>query len=226
MKQKILIVEDEPEIVTLITNRIDSSLYKMTVAHDGNAGLTYIRNNQYDLVVLDIMLPSVDGFTLCNEVRKNHKDTLIVIISALDIEEKKIEAYRLGADDYISKPFSPKLLALKIDTLLKRRFEMTYADTSADGILIYHKALKRFYVENRELSLTLSEFTILETLFLAKKRVFSKGELSQILYDEGIGSIDEKGIATHIYTLRKKIARYSEQELIKTVRGIGYTLHG
>jgi len=224
MKYKILIVEDEPEISNLICNRVDSSLYDVKIAYDGEKALALIQEEYFDLLSLDIMLPSVNGLVLCSEARKRYKDSLIVIVSALDVEERKEKAYELGADDYIAKPFSPKLVALKIASLLKRRVEITSPENNLDETIVHHKDLKRFYIENQPLTLTLSEYTIFEALFTTKKKVFSKEELSQILYDNNVGNIDKNGIGTHIYQLRKKIARYSNEELIKTVRNLGYTL--
>ena len=231
MRHKILIVEDEPEIVRLIRNRLDATLYDVTIAYNGDEALELIKTNHFDLLSLDIMLPSVDGLTLCAEVRKRHKDSLIVIVSALDLDEQKEKAYLLGADDYIAKPFSPKLVVLKMASLLNRRSEMNQeVKVKKDEVqnretLQYHKDLKRFYIENTPLVLTLSEYTILEALFTTSKKLFSKEDLSQILYNKNIGNISKKGIGTHIYQLRKKIAQYTDEEIIKTVRNMGYTLH-
>ena len=225
MKKKILIVEDEVEIVNLIRKRLDEDKYDITVAYSGDEGLRLIQRETFDLLSLDIMLPSVDGLTLCQKVREKNKNSLIVIISALDLDEEKEKAYLLGADDYIPKPFSPKLVALKIDSLLHRRDELKM-DRSYISQDIYHDSdLKRFYIQSKLLDLTLSEYTILEALYTTPKKVFSKEELAQILYNDDIGSIDKDGIGTHIYQLRKKIASFTKEELIKTVRGIGYTLY-
>jgi len=229
MRHKILIVEDEPEIVRLIRNRLNTTLYDVTIAYSGDEALELIKSQHFDLLSLDIMLPSVDGLTLCAEVRNRHKDSLIVIISALDLDEQKEKAYLLGADDYIPKPFSPKLVALKIASLLNRRSEMSQEAQKVEVVrnetLHYDKDLKRFYIENEALNLTLSEYTILEVLYSTPKKLFSKEDLSQILYNNEIGNIDKKGIGTHIYQLRKKIAEHTEEEIIKTVRNMGYTLH-
>lgn len=197
MKQKILIVEDEPEIVKLIEKRLDKTLYDVTVAYDGLSALELIERNYYDLLCLDIMLPSVDGLTLCAKARASNKNSLIIIISALDFEEEKAKAYALGADDYIAKPFSPKLVAIKVNSLLKRRTEILENEPLVLQKVVHESRLKRFYIENHPLVLTLSEYTIFKTLFMTPKRVFSKEELSQILYNEEIGSIDQKGIGTH-----------------------------
>ena len=225
MKYKILIVEDEVEIANLITKRLDKEKYDVTIAYSGDEGLRLIHREHFDLLSLDIMLPSVDGLSICKAVRERDKDALIIIISALDLDEKKESAYALGADDYISKPFSPKLVALKIGSLLQRREELKSTQIVISKAIHHDSALKRFYIQEKPLTLTPSEYTILESLYETPKKVFSKEELSQILYDEDVGSIDRDGIGTHIYQLRKKITRHSEEEIIKTVRGIGYTLY-
>jgi len=225
MQYKILIVEDEPDIVRLIQNRLKSEKFDVTVAMDGKEALDYIVSKHYDLVTLDIMLPHVDGLTLCKNVRERHKDSLILIISALDTIEQKEKAYLLGADDYIPKPFSPKLVALKIESLLKRRVEILNAPLPFHANIQHDIQLKQFYIEGHPLLLTLSEYTILKILFETPKKVFSKEELSQILYNEDIGNIDKEGIGTHIYQVRKKIALQSEDNIIKTIRNVGYTLY-
>jgi len=225
MKYKILIVEDEPDIVKLIQNRLDKEIFDVTITMDGAEALRLIETNHYDLVTLDIMLPHVDGLTLCENVRSRHKDSLILIISALDTMERKEKAYALGADDYIDKPFSPKLVALKIESLLKRRVEMTTAPLTSFQGLHHDENLKHFLIQGKRLALTFSEYTILKILFEAPKKVFSKEELSQILYNEDIGNIDKEGIGTHIYQVRKKIALLSDDNIIKTIRSVGYTLY-
>jgi len=225
MQYKILIVEDEPDIVRLIQNRLESEKFDVTIALDGKEALDYIRSNHYDVVTLDIMLPHVDGLTLCENIRKRHKDSLILIISALDTVEQKEKAYLLGADDYIPKPFSPKLVALKIESLLKRRVEILNAPLPFYANIQHNEQLKQFYLLGHPLLLTLSEYTIFKILFETPKKVFSKEELSQILYNENIGNIDKEGIGTHIYQLRKKIALISEDNMIKTIRNVGYTLY-
>lgn len=225
MKYKILIVEDEPEIIKIIKNRLDENLFEVSIAMDGKEALTLIESNHYDLLTLDIMLPFLDGLSLCQAVRKRHKDSLILIVSALDTMERKEKAYNLGADDYIEKPFSPKLLALKIESLLKRRLEITSVPLSSVGHLQHNEDLKHFFIHDKHLALTLSEYTILKILFETPKKIFSKEELSQILYNEDIGNIDKNGIGTHVYQIRKKISLLSNESIIKTVRSVGYTLY-
>jgi len=225
MKYNILIVEDEPDIVRLIENRLDTQKFNVTIAMDGKEALNYIKANHYDLLTLDIMLPHVDGLTLCENVRQRHKDSLILIISALDTLEQKEKAYLLGSDDYIPKPFSPKLVAVKIESLLKRRVEILNAPLPFYANIQHDEALKQFYIQGHPLMFTVSEYTVFKILFETPKKVFSKEELSQILYNEDIGNIDKEGIGSHIYQIRKKIAVQSKDDIIKTVRNVGYTLY-
>jgi DNA-binding response OmpR family regulator len=225
MPYKILIVEDEPDIIKLIQNRLDSEKFDVTVALDGAEALRLIGFHHYDLVTLDIMLPHVDGLTLCENIRKKHKDSLILIVSALDTVERKERAYDLGADDYIDKPFSPKLLVVKIEALLKRRTEITNAPLASFRDLQHDEDLKHFLIKGKRVALTFSEYNILKVLFETPRKIFSKEELSQILYNEDIGTIDKEGIGTHIYQVRKKIALLSDDDVIKTIRSVGYTLH-
>lgn len=225
MKHKILIVEDEPEIIKLIQNRLNSDIFDITIQSDGAKALETIQSNYFDLVTLDIMLPHIDGLTLCEEIRKRHKDTLILIVSALESISQKEKAYFLGADDYFSKPFSSKLLALKIESLLKRRTQIANPSLSFSKNLHHDENLKLFFVEGKSLGLTVSEYTVLKILFNTPQKVFSKEELSQILYNDDIGNIDKEGIGTYIYQIRKKIAQLSKEPVIKTLWNVGYTLY-
>jgi len=225
MKHKILIIEDEEDIVKLIINRLDKDKYDITISLRGDEALHLVKTQEFDLVSLDIMLPKVDGLSICKELREKNKKTLIIIVSALDLDESKEKAYNFGADDYMPKPFLPKLLSLKIASLLQRRSEMLYSNMTFENIVEHNIALQSFFVNNTKLSLTPSEYMIFETLYSNPIKIFSKDELSQILYNEDIGNIDRDGIRTHIYTLRKKISLYSNKEIIKTVRGTGFTLY-
>ncbi len=225
MRYKILLVEDEPDIVRLIQNRLDTQHFIVSIAHDGKEALQQLQKEHFDVVTLDLMLPYVDGLFLCKEARMRHKDTLILIISALDTIEQKEKAYSLGADDYIDKPFSPKLVALKITSLLQRRREITHAPLPSIQHLQHDENLKIFLLRGEKLPLTLSEYIILKVLFETPKKVFSKEELSQILYNDNIGNIDKEGIGTHIYQIRKKMATLGYHKIIKTIRSIGYTLY-
>jgi len=226
MKKNILIVEDEEAIIQIIKNRLSSDIYNVDIAINGKIAIEKIENKNYDLITLDIMIPFINGFDVCKVLREKSKQTLVIMLSAMDREEFKIKGYEFGCDDYISKPFSAKELALKIKSLLNRRDEIQ--NKNRINIQISNFTLdeesKIITVNNEKLLLTPSEHLILSTIILKSNRVFSRAEFAQLIYDNYLGSIDDRGIDSHIYHIRKKIKEFEEKELIKTVRGMGYTI--
>lgn len=224
MRKNILIVEDEELIVNFINNRLDEDLYNVDIALDGQSALMKIKNNTYDLVTLDIMLPFIDGFSLCNSIREKSKKTLIVMISALDTGDSKAKGYDYGIDDYIAKPFSAKELCLKIKSLLKRREELTSSKIESPSILVLNDESKEITVNSNPVDFTPSEYLILSVFITNKNRAYSRQELAQLIYDNYLGEIDDRGIDSHICNIRRKIAKHEEKNLIKTVRGIGYKI--
>ena len=224
MKKKILIVEDEELIVNIIKNRLDSEIYDVDISLDGKDALSKIERNDYDLITLDIMLPFFDGFSLCKTIREKSKKTLIIMISAVSTQEFKTKGYEYGIDDYISKPFSAKELSLKIKSLLNRRDELSTLEIISSGILIVDDISKEIKVNNNNVNFTPSEYFILALFIRNKNRVYTRQELAQLIYDNYLGEIDERGIDSHICNIRKKINQYEKKNLIKTVRGIGYKI--
>ena len=120
MKKRLLIIEDEKAIADLIIQRFKTSLYDVDVATDGKEALALLRTNRYDLATVDIMLPHIDGLTLCKKFREYSPQTFLILVSALDEEETKLKGYAYGADDYITKPFSPKELLAKVESYFRR----------------------------------------------------------------------------------------------------------
>ena len=225
MNKNILVVEDEKDIIDFIINRIDNENYNIDTALDGNEALKKINNKTYDLITLDIMLPFVDGFEIAKRIRDKSKNTLIVMLSALDSIEFKEKGYDCGIDDYISKPFSPKELAIKIKSLLKRKEELNNNYSNIITNVLINENLKQIIINGFEIEFTPSEYFILSILILNKNRVYSRDELAQLIYDNYFGEIDEQGINTHIYNIREKIKKYYDKEIIKTVRGMGYKIN-
>jgi DNA-binding response OmpR family regulator len=225
MKKKILIVEDEEQIVQHIKNRLDSTLYHVDIALDGREALLKIHGSNYDLITLDVMLPHVDGFEITKMIRKKSYQTLIVMVSALDTDEFKIKGYDSGVDDYMSKPFSAKELSVKIKSLLKRREELSSLKSKYLSNIILNEESKEVSVNGFKISFTPSEYLILTTLINNKNRVYSRAELAQIIYDNDLGEIDNRGIDSHIYHIRKKAKTFNSKEIIKTVRGMGYRIY-
>ncbi|HHH20948.1 MAG TPA: response regulator transcription factor [Nitratifractor sp.] len=225
MQKSILIVEDEEQIVGFINNRLDSQKYCVNIALDGQEALSKIFEKQYDLVTLDIMLPHVDGLEICRTLREKSTDTLIVIISALDTLKYKEQGYACGADDYIAKPFSAKELAIKITSLLRRKEEILANKEKRVKHLILNEASKEIVVNGHTIEWTPSEYLLLSTMIVNKNRLYSRQELAQIIYNNNLGDIDEQGINSHIYNIRKKVEQFYDRDIIKTVRGMGYKIY-
>ncbi len=224
MKPKILIVEDEAAIVEFIMRRLDTAHYDIDVATDGALALEQIQNKHYDLVTLDIMLPHYDGFELAKAIRQRSKTTLIIMASALGAESFKTKGYEQGADDYIAKPFSPKMLAVKIETLLRRRAELRGESLPSPKAFDHDHNNKSIRLHGNVLTLTPSEYLILSTLIENPKHLFSRADLAQLIYDHDMGSIDEQSIDSHMSHIRKKLRVFEETQYITTVRGMGYKL--
>jgi len=225
MKKNILIVEDEEAIVNLIKNRLNSDIYNIDVAVDGKDALFKISTNTYDLITLDIMLPYLDGFEICKKLRQKSKQTLVIMVSALDTVEFKSKGYDLGIDDYIAKPFSPKELAIKIQSLLKRREEISSLKINQLSNIILDEESKDIIINGFSIEFTPSEYLILSTLISNKNKVYSRADLVQLIYDNYFGEIDEQGINSHIYHIREKVKQYYDKNIIKTVRGMGYKIY-
>lgn len=225
MKHTILIVEDEEEIVRLIHNRINPERYDVIIAEEGKEALASIARETFDVAVIDIMIPFIDGFEVCTQLRRKNKETLILIISALGNEENKLKGYDLGADDFIPKPFSPRELMAKIDALIKRRYEMINHNVTVLRSITHDKAGKKIEIEGEVLALTPSEYLIFAMLLANPKNILSRDQLAQEIYDNDMGEIDARGIDTHIYNLRKKIVSITSQPIIHTERSLGYTIH-
>lgn len=225
MKKKILIIEDEPEIAQLLIRRLDASLYEISHEVNGAQALSRIQKERFDLAYIDVMLPSVDGLTLTRALRGKDKSSIILIVSALSADSDQLRGYDLGADDYIAKPFSPKLLAAKIVSLLSRRDEILPTTQKMPEGISYDEMAKRISIEGKHLILTPSEYHIFLLLLKQPKKVFSREDMTQHLYDTYYYEIDTRGVDTHIYQIRKKAAVLREEPVIKTVRNMGYTIY-
>lgn len=223
MKKRILIVEDELDIVRLIQHRLNPDLFEIDFSLDGQCAMDRLIESSYHLVILDIMLPKVDGLSICNFIHKNAPQTFIFIISALGQDSDKIAAYEMGADMYICKPFSPKVFATEIMALF-RRCNVYQKIIGGNEILLDEKRFK-LAIDGHDLQLTPSEYLIFKTLYQNKKQSFSRSDLVALIYDEGQGNLCERSIDSHIAHIRKKLEPFDQSRLIETVRGKGYAIH-
>lgn len=217
MKKTILIIEDEIAIQEILTEPLRMCGYEVITVEDGLEGISIFRTHPIDLILLDIMLPKINGYVVCEMVRKESQ-VPIILLTALDTEEDQIKGFDLLADDYITKPFSIKLMLKRVEALF-RRAEAADMDTDT----IRYKELqisakqRQVLVSGAEVILTQSEFDILLLLLKNQGRVFTRDEMLNLVWGyEFIG--EEKSVNFHIMNLRKKLG----VDYIETVRGVGY----
>ncbi len=214
--KNILIVEDEPDIQELLCAYLRNAGYAPSVAGDGVAALTLFQSRPFDLVLLDIMIPKIDGFGVCEMIR-GQSQVPILMLTALDGEEQQLRGFGLDVDDYVTKPFSMPVLLEKIRVILKRT-----AGTNEDNRLRYRDLLidpdtREAFLDGQLLELTAKEFELLHTFLSAPGRVFSREMLLSKLWGYDFFG-DERVVDSHIKNLRHKLGR----DYIETVRGVGY----
>ena len=219
MAKTILIIEDEIAIQNILAEPLRACGYEVVTASDGLEGINTFHAHHIDLILLDIMLPKINGYAVCEMIRQEAR-TPIILLTALDTEDDQIKGFDLLADDYITKPFSIKLVLKRVEALL-RRTETT--DMGTD--IIRYKELqisakqRQVLVAGAEVILTQSEFDILLLFLKNQGRVFTRDELLNLVWGyEFIG--EEKSVNFHIMNLRKKLG----VDYIETVRGVGYKI--
>ena len=219
---KILIVEDEEAIADLEKDYLELSGFEVEVANDGETGLKKALENDYDLFILDLMLPGVDGFEICRQVR-DEKNTPIIMVSAKKDDIDKIRGLGLGADDYITKPFSLSVLLLKIEAHFRRRQEKTEAGKMISGDIVFIAGEMKVLIKSREISLTKTELKMLTFFLQNPKQILSKTQILENVFDLEGDFVDENTIAVNIRRLREKIEDNPAAPVyIKNIRGLGY----
>lgn len=217
MKEHILIIEDEKAIQSVLYELLVDAGYEVSLAGDGLEGLMLFRAKSFSLILLDIMMPKIDGYAVCELIRKE-SEIPIIMLTAMDEETAQIKAFELRVDDYITKPFSLKLVLMRIEAVLRRiRGKMEDQKIlSANGIELNTES-RAVYRNGSPVSLTQLEFELLQTFLNHKNQVLTRDNLiSQVWgYDfEG----DEKTVNIHIMNLRRKLG----VDCIRTIRGVGY----
>ncbi len=214
--QKILIVEDEPDIQELLRTYLEDAGYAATVAGDGVAALDLFHAQPFDLVLLDVLLPKIDGFGVCELIRRQSQ-VPILMLTALDGEEEQLRGFGLDIDDYVTKPFSMPVLLEKIRVILRRRGAEQNPAGCAIAIWCSIWTPGRCWRRGDPLELTAREFDLLHTLVRAPGRVFTREMLLSKLWGYDFFG-DERVVDSHIKNLRHKLDR----DYIETVRGVGY----
>lgn len=223
-KVNILIVEDDAPLAEVLDYNLSQEGYETRVARDGQQGLREIRLRCPDLVLLDLMLPMVDGFEVCRQLRTDPatQGLLVLMLTARSEETDQIAGFSVGADDYVTKPFSVKVLLQRIGALLRRKEKGSgNCDVIVSQGIFIDRRRHRATVEDKLLDLTPSEFALLSAFVRQPGRAFSRSELIDIALGENT-IVLERTIDVHIRALRKKMGTHAD--LVQTVRGIGYRL--
>lgn len=219
MQKKILIIEDEERIQNIIKAFLVNAGYIVATANNGLDGISAFHKDSYDLVLLDIMMPKLNGYKVCEMIR-NEGDTPVILLTALDDENSQMKGFDLLADDYITKPFSMPLVLKRIEAVLRR----TGDNKERSTVLIYGEIQVdtlnyKVFVSGCEVILTAREFEILQLFMENKGRVFTREHLlNQIWNYDYFG--DEKIVNTHIKNIRRKLG----VDCIETIRGVGYRI--
>lgn len=218
---RILIIEDDRTINGLLRSVLEKSGYTADSAYNGTEGLAMGRQQDYSLILLDLMLPERTGEEIIRELRREDT-TPVIVLSAKGEINNRIELLRLGADDYITKPFDIDEVLLRIQAVLRRTVQAESRELTFRELVIRTDS-KRVFVEDRELVCTATEYAILELLMKNPDRIFSKRMLYEMITGEDYLQEDNT-MNVHISNLRRKIAEYTEQKYIETVYGLGYRL--
>ncbi len=219
----ILLIDDDTELCSLMTDFFSQHEFQLEAAHDGRRGLARALEGKFDLILLDVMLPVLDGFALLQQIRKR-SNIPVIMLTARTEQGDRIEGLEKGADDYLPKPFGPEELLARIRAVL-RRTGNAVADRSSlvrIGELLLNSGTREVWLQETEVSLTSTEFDILEFLARSAGRVVSREELTAMLYQREATPY-ERALDVHVSHLRKKLEP-SNRVAIRSIRGVGYLL--
>lgn len=221
MRQKILIVDDEESIVTLLTYNLEQAGFMTDSVYNGKDAVNQAQKHLYDLIILDLMLPELDGLEVCKRLRQKRIDTPILMLTAKDDEVDKIVGLEVGADDYLTKPFSPREIIARIRAILRRTRQTKHNDELLKvGELTIFPERYEVIADQKKIEFTRKEFELLYYLALNEGIVLERDRLLQEIWDYSFAG-DTRIVDVHISRLREKLADFS---YIKTVHGLGYKL--
>jgi len=222
MKQKILVVDDEPDALELARVNLTNAGFAVSTAEDGDKALAKARNAVPDLILLDLMLPEVDGLEVCKILKRDEatKDIPIIMVTAKASEIDRVLGLELGADDYVTKPFSPRELVLRVKAMLRRTLGTEGSpDRIRIGNLLIDVPRHTTLVANKPVDLTATEFKLLTMLAQRRGRVLSREQLLRDVWEYD-AAIDSRTVDTHMRRLREKLGPAAKY--LDTVRGVGY----
>lgn len=216
-RYKVLFLEDEPTIREVLTEYMLISGYEVVTAERGDLAIEILKEQAFDIAVLDICVPGADGFEVLRYLQANRKNTAAIMLTALEDEQTQVKAFNLYADDYVIKPVSPIILLKRMETILRRTVRSVSEEEKRENNLTLKEEAYSAYWCGERLPLTLSEYLLLQKLFQAPNRVFTREQLILSIYNEDyIGN--DRIIDAHVKNLRKKLP----VSCIKTVIGVGY----
>ncbi len=220
---RILLVEDDDRIVGFIKRGLEAEGYLVDLADNGEDALAMVRDSPYSLIILDRLLPGIDGLEVCRMLQREQHENLILMLTAKDSLQEKVEGLKGGADDYLTKPFAFDELIARIEALLRRGPGTTSDPTLKVGDLTLDPVAKKVQRGKREIGLTAKEFRLLAYLMSHPGAVISRTRLLNNVWDLNFDP-ETKVVDVYIRYLRRKIDAAEEQPLIKTVRGFGYVI--
>ena len=220
--KKVLVVDDEPSILTLLTFNLEKEGYQVTTSEDGKNGFELALSNQYDFIILDVMLPGMDGLEITKALRREKIDTPILILTAKDEQVDKIIGLEIGADDYLTKPFEVEELFARMRVALRNKKDFANNNFVVYGSLKLDINGKKLYKNDKEISLTKTEYNLFCLLLLNKEIVVSREKILEEVWGFDYDG-EEKIVDVYINALRKKVDDEKEK-YIHTVRGFGYVL--
>ena len=219
---RILIIEDEKKVAGFIKKGLEEETYAVDVAYDGEEGLYMGQQSQYDLIILDLMLPVIDGLEVLSRFRKDKIDTPVLLLTAKDSVEDKVTGLNTGADDYLTKPFAFSELLARIRVLLRRGKTETKTVLQIDGLtldLVSHKVKRH----GEEIDLTGKEYSLLEYFMRNQGKVLTRTMIAEHVWDYNFDTFTNV-IDVYVNHLRKKIDKNYPKKLLHTLRGVGYIM--
>jgi DNA-binding response OmpR family regulator len=220
---RILLIEDEKKMASFIERGLKEEGYAVDTAFDGEQGWEYASTNEYDAIVLDLMIPKISGLALCGKIRQAGNRTAILMLTARDSVEDKIKGLDQGADDYLTKPFSFEELLARLRALLRRPRSLEEKTLLKTGTIEMDLIARRVFVSKEEITLSQKEFSLLEFLMRHKGQVVSRTQIAEHVWDMHFDPMSNT-IDVYINFLRKKIDGTKTDSRIETIRGAGYRL--
>ena len=225
MPQHVLVVDDDPTVSDVVRRYLELAGFEATMAADGLSALAAVRERRPDLVVLDLMLPGMDGLEVCRRLRDDDAEVPVIMLTALGEEADRVVGLSLGADDYVTKPFSPRELVLRVQSVLRRSARTSPGpspgEVERDGELVVDVARRVARLDGAELALTVREFDLLVFFLRNPGRAFRRAELLEAVWGWSFG--DQSTVTVHVRRLREKLeADPANPTRIHTVWGVGY----